>query len=81
MLPGVRPDATDGWDQAGMTCVAMLAPIAWPTPPRRYGTWEQVVATLTDALIDLGVERQEQRPGQRRQQDGSRGPSREARPW
>src|SRR6266508_2836475 len=39
-----------------MTRVAMLAPIAWPTPPRGYGPWEQVVATLTDALIDLGVE-------------------------
>lgn len=39
-----------------MTRVAMLAPIAWPTPPRGYGPWEQVVATLTDALTDLGVE-------------------------
>jgi glycosyltransferase involved in cell wall biosynthesis len=36
--------------------VAMLAPIAWPTPPRGYGPWEQVVATLTDALVALGVE-------------------------
>jgi glycosyltransferase involved in cell wall biosynthesis len=36
--------------------VAMLAPIAWPTPPRGYGPWEQVVATLTDGLIDLGVD-------------------------
>jgi len=39
-----------------MTRVAMLAPIAWRTPPSGYGPWEQVVATLTDALIDLGVE-------------------------
>lgn len=39
-----------------MTRVAMLAPIAWPTPPRGYGPWEQVVATLTDALVDLGVD-------------------------
>ena len=38
-----------------MTRVAMLAPIAWPTPPRGYGPWEQVVATLTDALVDLGA--------------------------
>lgn len=36
--------------------VAMLAPIAWRTPPRHYGPWEQVVATLTDALIDAGVQ-------------------------
>jgi len=35
--------------------VAMLAPIAWPTPPRGYGPWERVAATLTDALVDLGV--------------------------
>jgi len=34
----------------------MLAPIAWPTPPRGYGPWEQVVATLTDALVDVGVD-------------------------
>jgi len=38
-----------------VTRVAMLAPIAWPTPPRGYGPWEQVVATLTDALVDLGI--------------------------
>jgi glycosyltransferase involved in cell wall biosynthesis len=36
--------------------VAMLAPIAWSTPPNGYGPWEQVVATLTDALIDAGVD-------------------------
>jgi glycosyltransferase involved in cell wall biosynthesis len=34
----------------------MLAPIAWPTPPRGYGPWERVVATLTDALVRLGVQ-------------------------
>lgn len=33
----------------------MLAPIAWSTPPRGYGPWERVVATLTDALVDLGA--------------------------
>ncbi|GAB5603732.1 glycosyltransferase family 4 protein [Thermus sp. FJN-A] len=36
--------------------VAMLAPIAWRVPPRRYGPWEQVVYDLTEALLDLGVE-------------------------
>jgi hypothetical protein len=36
--------------------VAMLAPIAWRTPPCDYGPWEQVVATLTDALVERGVE-------------------------
>jgi glycosyltransferase involved in cell wall biosynthesis len=34
----------------------MLAPIAWRTPPRVYGPWEQVVATLCDALVERGVE-------------------------
>lgn len=33
----------------------MLAPIAWRTPPRRYGPWEQVVSTLTEGLVSRGV--------------------------
>jgi glycosyltransferase involved in cell wall biosynthesis len=36
--------------------VAMLAPIAWRTPPHQYGPWEQVVATLTDGLVQLGID-------------------------
>ena len=36
--------------------VGMLAPIAWSTPPDGYGPWEQVAATLTDALVQLGVD-------------------------
>jgi glycosyltransferase involved in cell wall biosynthesis len=36
--------------------IAMLAPIAWRTPPLHYGPWEQVVATLTDALVERGVD-------------------------
>jgi glycosyltransferase involved in cell wall biosynthesis len=36
--------------------VAMLAPIAWRTPSRQYGPWEQVVATLTDGLVQLGID-------------------------
>jgi glycosyltransferase involved in cell wall biosynthesis len=36
--------------------VAMLAPIAWRTPPRHYGPWERVVSILTEGLVDLGVE-------------------------
>jgi hypothetical protein len=34
--------------------LAMLAPIAWRTPPRHYGPWGQVVANLTDGLVQLG---------------------------
>lgn len=30
--------------------IAMLAPIAWRTPPRTYGPWELVTSMLTEAL-------------------------------
>ena len=33
----------------------MLAPIAWRTPPRDYGPWEQVVATLTDVQSHTAI--------------------------
>lgn len=36
--------------------VAMLAPIAWRTPPRHYGPWELVTSLLTEALVERGVE-------------------------
>ncbi len=36
--------------------VAILAPIAWRTPPRHYGPWEQVAANITEGLVNLGVE-------------------------
>ena len=36
--------------------VAMLAPIAWRTPPRHYGPWEQVTSLLTEGLVGSGVE-------------------------
>jgi glycosyltransferase involved in cell wall biosynthesis len=36
--------------------IAMLAPIAWSTPPRHYGPWEQVTSTLTEELVKLGVD-------------------------
>lgn len=31
--------------------IAMLAPIAWRTPPRHYGPWERVVSLLTEGLV------------------------------
>lgn len=34
----------------------MLSPIAWRTPPRHYGPWEQVVSWLTEGLVREGVE-------------------------
>lgn len=36
--------------------IAMLAPIAWRTPPRHYGPWERVVSLLTERLIVKGVD-------------------------
>lgn len=34
----------------------MLAPIAWRTPPRHYGPWEQVTGVLTEGLVSRGVD-------------------------
>ncbi len=36
--------------------VAMLSPIAWRTPPRHYGPWENVVSLLTEGLVARGVD-------------------------
>ncbi|MDT4986816.1 MAG: hypothetical protein QOI74_910 [Micromonosporaceae bacterium] len=36
--------------------VALLGPVAWRTPPRAYGPWEQVVALLADGLTARGVD-------------------------
>lgn len=36
--------------------IAMLAPIAWRTPPRHYGPWEWVVSMLTEGLVRRGVD-------------------------
>ena len=35
--------------------VAILSSIAWRTPPRLYGPWEQVASTIGEGLV-LGVE-------------------------
>ena len=36
--------------------IAMLGPIAWRTPPRHYGPWEQVTSLLTEGLVRRGVD-------------------------
>jgi len=36
--------------------VAMIAPIAWRTPPRHYGPWEYVTSLLTEALVARGID-------------------------
>jgi glycosyltransferase involved in cell wall biosynthesis len=35
--------------------VAILAPITWRTPPRKYGPWEQVASVLTESLVKNGI--------------------------
>jgi len=34
----------------------MLSSIAWRTPPRKYGPWEQVTSNIAEGLIEKGVD-------------------------
>ena len=36
--------------------IGMISPIAWRTPPRHYGPWENVVSLLTEALVKRGID-------------------------
>ena len=36
--------------------VALLAPIAWPTPPAGYGPWEQVAFDIAEGMTDRGLD-------------------------
>jgi len=36
--------------------IAMLSPIAWRTPPRHYGPWENMVSLLTEGLVKRGMD-------------------------
>lgn len=36
--------------------IALLGPIAWRTPPRAYGPWEQVVSLLAEGLVARGID-------------------------
>jgi glycosyltransferase involved in cell wall biosynthesis len=36
--------------------IALLGPIAWRTPPRAYGPWEQVVSLLAEGLVERGFD-------------------------
>ncbi len=39
-----------------MIRLAILAPIAWRTPPRQYGPWEQVASSVAEGMIARGLD-------------------------
>jgi len=36
--------------------IAILSPVAWRTPPRHYGPWEQMASNITEGLVALGMD-------------------------
>src|SRR5438132_13896232 len=40
----------------GVMKIALLGPVAWRTPPRHYGPWEQVTSLLAEGLVARGVD-------------------------
>jgi glycosyltransferase involved in cell wall biosynthesis len=36
--------------------IAILSPVAWRTPPRNYGPWEQVASNITEGLVQKGFD-------------------------
>jgi hypothetical protein len=34
--------------------IAVLAPVAWRTPPRAYGAWETVASNIAEGLVARG---------------------------
>ncbi|SKB28248.1 glycosyltransferase family 4 protein [Daejeonella lutea] len=36
--------------------VGILSPVAWRTPPRHYGPWEQMASNVTEGLVASGVD-------------------------
>jgi glycosyltransferase involved in cell wall biosynthesis len=36
--------------------VAVLAPVAWRTPPRHYGPWEQIASTIAEGMVAKGAD-------------------------
>jgi len=36
--------------------IAVLAPVAWRTPPRHYGPWEQMASNLCEGLVKAGLD-------------------------
>jgi glycosyltransferase involved in cell wall biosynthesis len=36
--------------------VALLAPVAWRTPPRHYGPWEQIASSIAEGMVKRGLD-------------------------
>ncbi len=36
--------------------IAILSPVAWRTPPRHYGPWEQVASNICEGLVSRGMD-------------------------
>ena len=36
--------------------IAILSPISWRTPPRKYGPWEQVTSNIAEGLVEKGMD-------------------------
>lgn len=36
--------------------LAILSPVAWRTPPRHYGPWEQCASNITEGLLKKGID-------------------------
>jgi len=36
--------------------VAILSPVVWRTPPRKYGPWEQVASNIAEGLLEKGID-------------------------
>lgn len=36
--------------------IAILSPVAWRTPPRHYGPWEQIASTIAEGMVAKGAD-------------------------
>src|ERR1700738_166129 len=54
ILPGYPEPIPIQGRADGPIRAAVLAPIAWRTPPRAYGPWEQFASLLTEGLVVAG---------------------------
>jgi glycosyltransferase involved in cell wall biosynthesis len=36
--------------------IAILSPVSWRTPPRKYGPWEQVASNIAEGLVEKGID-------------------------